>query len=128
MRFAIIIFIISCVTILESSFITNPVFAKLKTKCLCKSDAPINLVNDLLTKGLLVDNNCLKCYLECLLTEAGLLDSIGNVDVAFVDSVSIPGLTKTILLSCNINVTTDICEKAYLITKCLLDSIRLPLG
>nr|AIX97030.1 odorant-binding protein 15 [Monochamus alternatus] len=99
--------------------------AALHKTCVAETGVDEALIHKANSEKVLEDDEKLKCYVKCIMTQSGCMDDDGTVDVEAIIEI-IPEEVKEkgapIIRTCGSKVGANHCENAWLTHKCYIEN------
>ncbi|EFA04687.2 general odorant-binding protein 69a isoform X2 [Tribolium castaneum] len=98
---------------------------QLHSTCVAETGVSEDLINKVNSDKVMIDDEKLKCYIKCLLTETGCISDDGVVDVEATIALlpeDMKAKTTPVIRSCGAKMGANPCESAWLTHKCYLET------
>lgn len=96
--------------------------AAFQTECMCETGVKQEILDEFYKYRQMPDDPCFKCFLKCLGSKIQVYTSTGNLDVKRWSEL-FAYLTLPLAEKCANIVEPDVCQKAYLLVKCVNDAL-----
>ncbi|KAF5289872.1 hypothetical protein FQR65_LT02006 [Abscondita terminalis] len=95
----------------------------------CTDESGVNpkLMDDLLHKGIYVEDRKLKCYLRCTYLKLGIINPNGHVDenvLKLTAGTTDQNILEAVVNNCKNISGNDLCEKSFNLSKCTYNTVH----
>lgn len=97
--------------------------AAYQTKCICQTGVQQDVVDEFYEHGRMPNDPCFKCFLSCLAINVQVVTpNTGDVNVERL-AENFDHLDFQLVEKCSKFVEPDVCQKVYLVAKCINDEV-----